>query len=196
MQDYNTPHVTSSHWKKYDCMFGEELNVNIDNIGIFSRTVVLTLIVSTHQNKSRSLTKLKHVMKMVHSSDAQYLFRDYIHCSDTSLGLRPLLRMYREGWFDFVLSLLPYVPVDKYKIRLPPVDSILWLQYMLIICTAEKLDQSTHDDIVRAVAKFIRLCDCVYYNNDLLRLQDYELLKQNVVLFYCIRSFYLCHKPA
>ena len=82
---------------------------------------------------------------------------------------------------------------------MPPMHTVTWLQYLAIVCASEKLDQEAHNIVVQEAAKFLMLwqkCTVSCFPGE--KLPNMELLPMNtyVVIFFCIRSFFLHHAKA
>ena len=106
----------------------------------------------------------------------------------------PTGRMIKED-YNFIASLLPFRNTVMIYM-MPPMHPIIWLQYLTIICAADKLDQSSHKVVEQEMTHFLEWCNI---------LRDHELeytrrsllppLVHHILIFYCIRTYCMvCNK--
>ena len=101
------------------------------------------------------------------------------------------LQFYRSGWFVFAMHLLPYIPT--HDVTMPPVTPVVWLQYLVILGTAEDMNQRAHRQITQEVSYFLKLCReySIYENALTSEKGTLPLLMKKVLIFYSVRSFYI-----
>ena len=164
---------------------------DLDATGIFALATAYTVRTYGDFAMKEDLPKLKRAISDIlnYSQDYKLLYNGYVNYMDTTNELlSPVLRVYMSGWFDFVNDLVPYIPKPR-TMTMPPVVPVVWLQYLVILQTAEELSQSAHAQITQDVKYFLRLCRQYWLHEFATRHNDYILLMQKVLIFYCIRTF-------
>ena len=166
---------------------------DIDHIELYTHSISMLINVLVGENKDHLLMDLTTIIDLALRADHDYIFQTYISLSEYEpMGLSysetiPASRLHAI-MFE---KLLPFQLKADTHIAIPPVHPVMWLQYLCIICAAEKMDETAHGQVTVEVEKLLRISECQSKYNALQpdRHETHTAMTTGVMIFYCIRCF-------
>ena len=163
-------------------IWNEDVDQPVGYFELYFQSMASTCLLMKGRNKQQMLAKLQRLMAGA-SVSQENLF--------DLQNINPFMTLQKSPLFQdlikFQKHLLPFSYTHSVMF-MPPIQAILWVQYLLIVCAAEELTEEANQLLEQEVQTFLHLMKKVRDRGD-----DTQLVPKMlycVTVFHCIRQFY------